>query len=317
MPQLMLCRLLLLLSCVLPARPASILEDATSMPAALELLAAPNASPGEPDVLLALERGWFDAAKRVLTMMRERGEPVASLTEVRKAATQIRDRATDVINLMRTGANTEETVVTTAFQWAQRPEFVYLNVKFSSRIDGPVTCLNVDNERIVFGNDTLLFEGVGRQKPKTFRLNLTFFGAILPEQSSWAFSSVGRMSLTIAKASNETWPRLLQSKTKPKNMHAWYDRQQILDAEVKKEAEARKAAREAAAKEADKAKAKEGDKSPPAPAADKTSDAAAEDAPPTPPRPADEPASPKPAKKGASKKKKEKSKGKKAAKDEV
>ena len=101
-----------------------------------------------------------------------------------------------------------------------RPEFVYLNVKFSSRIDGPVTVLNVDNERVELTNNSLTFQAVGRQKPKTFRLNLTFHGAILPEASSWSFASVGRMSFTIAKASNETWPRLLETKVKPKNMCA-------------------------------------------------------------------------------------------------
>jgi hypothetical protein len=239
---------------------SSMLEAATAQPAALELLAAPGIEPGEEDVLLSLERGWFESAKRVLALMRERDAPVAAMASVRASATNIRDQATEIINLMRTGANAEETVVTTAFQWAQRPEFVYLNVKFSSRIDGPVTCLNVDNERIEFGNEpagngtagTLFFEGTGRQKPKLFRLNLTLNGAILPENSSWSFASVGRMSITIAKATHETWPRLLLTKVKPKNMHVWHDRQHVADAEVKKEKEDRKKEREAGAKEAPK-----------------------------------------------------------------
>lgn len=226
-----------------------LLSDATDQTGALTALAQQGATPGEADVLLALKRGWFEAAKRSLSMMRSQGESVASLTEVRAAATSIRDQAAEVINLMRTGANAEETVVNTAFQWAQRPDFLYLNVKFSSRIDGPVTCLNVDNERIEYGNNTLFFEGTGRQKPKLFRLNLTFFGAIDAERSSWSFASVGRISFTIAKVTKESWPRLLEGKAKPKNMHAWYDRQQMLDAEVKKEREAAKAAKEAAAKE--------------------------------------------------------------------
>ena len=240
---------------------SSVLEAATAQPVAMELLQEPGIEPAEADVLLALERGWFDAAKRV---MRERGAPVAAMSSVRAKAVIIRDQATEVINLMRTGANAEETVVVTAFQWAQRPDFLYLNVKFSSRIDGPVTCLNVDNEKITFGNEpngngtvgTLLFKGTGRQKPKLFHLNLTFFGAIVPEESSWSFASVGCMSITIAKATpHETWPRLLQSKAKPKNMHAWYDRQQTLDAEVKKEKEERQKAKDEAAK-AEKAKLK-------------------------------------------------------------
>ena len=34
---------------------------------------------------------------------------------------------------VQVGANKEETVVNCAFQWAQRPDFIYLNVKYSSR----------------------------------------------------------------------------------------------------------------------------------------------------------------------------------------
>lgn len=233
--------MMLLLSCL---SGASIITDAPTQPEALALLeSVPGGIQlGQDDVLLALERGWFEVSKRLLRLLRERGEAVATMAEVRGSATRIRDQATEVINLMRTGANTEATDVNCAFQWAQRPEFVYLNVKFSSRIDGPVTVLNVDNEVVSLGNNTLLFKAMGRQKPKTFKLNLTFHGAILPEASSWSFASVGRMSFTLAKVVNETWPRLLEGKAKPKNMHSWYDRQTGLNEEVKKEKEARKSA---------------------------------------------------------------------------
>jgi len=204
------------------------------------LLASSEHTVTEPDVLLALERGWWDAAKQMLRTMRKAGHAVGTMQDVRGAATRIRDQATDIINLMRVGANAEETVVNAAFQWAQRPEFIYLNVKFASRIDGPVTCLNVDNEKVTLTNNSLLFEAVGRQKPKTFRLNLTFNKEIDPEASTWSFASVGRISFTIAKKDHETWPRLLESKLKPKNMYSWYDRQTALDEQVKKEAKERK-----------------------------------------------------------------------------
>ena len=203
---------------------SSLIANAPAQPDALIALESADdtskAALGEADVLVALERGWFDASKALLRLLRERGDAVATLASVRQKATKIRDEATEVINLMRTGANAEATDVNCAFQWAQRPEFVYLNVKFSSRIDGPVTVLNVDNERVNLGDNTLVFEAVGRQKPKNFKLNLTFHANIVPELSSWSFASVGRMSFTIAKAVNETWPRLLQGKAKPKNMCA-------------------------------------------------------------------------------------------------
>ena len=252
--------LLLLCHSVAPVSPAGVIDASSDQAGALDAIgkATPEmiASLEESDVIMALDRGWFDAAKALLRLLRTRGDSVAAFTDVRAKATKIRDEAMGVINLMRTGANAEATDVNCAFQWAQRPEFIYLNVKFSSRIDGPVTVLNVDNEKVTLGNNSILFEAIGRQKPKTFRLNLTFHGAILPEQSTWSFASVGRMSFTIAKAVNETWPRLLEGKEKPKNMYAWHDRQSTLDAEVRAEATKRKEQADAEKKAADEAQKK-------------------------------------------------------------
>ena len=197
---------------------------------ALEMVASGALWSTQEDVLAAMERGWWSAAAAMLRSMRARGEPVGVMHEVRSAATRIRDEATNVIHLLRVGANAEETSVACAFQWAQRPEFVYLNVKFSSRIDGPVTVLNVDEEVVTLTNGTLDFSAVGRQKPKTFRLQLNFSREIVPERSFWSFASVGRISFTLAKAENQTWARLLREKAKPKNMHHWFERQQALDA---------------------------------------------------------------------------------------
>ena len=55
--------------------------------------------------------------------------------------------------------DSEETTVNCAFQWAQHPNFIYLNVKFSGRIDGPVTVLNVDNENVTLTNEDLFCYG--------------------------------------------------------------------------------------------------------------------------------------------------------------
>eukprot|EP00965_Chrysotila_dentata_P026594 881167-Pleurochrysis_carterae.AAC.4 len=161
---------------------ANILADALDGAAALDIALNDGFDPSQSDVLYALEHGWWDAATAMLRTMRERGEAVGAMQEVRSTATRIRDQATDVINLLRVGANAEETSVSCAFQWAQRPEYIYLNVKFSSRIDGPgqraaaslldrflclavprdaVTVLNVDNENITLTNSSLVFTAVG------------------------------------------------------------------------------------------------------------------------------------------------------------
>lgn len=241
------------------AASSQLLSSAADATAALAVLQQQGADDllGSEDVQYALEHGWWEPAKQMLRTMRERGDAVTTMQGVRTTATSIRDEATEIINLLRVGANKEETVVNCAFQWAQRPDYIYLNVKFSSRIDGPVTVLNVDNENVTFTNESVHFEGTGRQKPKKFQLHLPLNKAIDPERSQWSFASVGRISITLAKAEVETWPKLLaKDATKPKNMHAWYERQTVLDEQVKKEAKAKKEAREAEdKKKADEEKA--------------------------------------------------------------
>ena len=44
---------------------------------------------------------------------------------------------------VQVGANKEETVVNCAFQWAQRPDFIYLNVKYSSRCHALIRTLSL------------------------------------------------------------------------------------------------------------------------------------------------------------------------------
>ena len=235
----------------------------------------------EEAVQYSAYRHWWAAARGALDVLRTRNVAIGS--EVRQAVTTLRDEAGSVLNLMRQ-TKMDEATINCAVMWAQGESSVNLLIKFAARLDAPVTVLNVDNEKVELGNDTLTFEATGRQKPKTFKLNLTFHGAILAERSTWSFASVGRMSFTIAKAVNETWPRLLQGKAKPKNMYSWYERQTALDAEVKAEGKVKKDQAEA-----DKKVAAEKDKATKA-AAEKTNP----NIKPTPPLPGEPPSAPPP-----------------------
>ena len=56
--------------------------------AAAALVSQGEVQPTEADVLLALERGWWGAATAMLRAMRERGEAVGAMKEVRSTATK-------------------------------------------------------------------------------------------------------------------------------------------------------------------------------------------------------------------------------------
>ena len=77
---------------------------------------------------------------------------------------------------------------------------MHLLVKFAMRLDAPVTVLNVDHEQVVINSTHVTFSGIGRQKPKKYVMNVELYGAIVPENSSWSFGSVGTVRFRLALA---------------------------------------------------------------------------------------------------------------------
>jgi hypothetical protein len=111
-----------------------------------------------------------------------------------------------------------------AFQWAQSPDEIYLNVKFSHKLDAPAT-LNVQHN-ITFESDRLFL--IGSNGLKSFKLDLLLLRDIIPDQSGWSSSSNGRITITMRKDKISKWARLVKDNSKkPSNMHFWLDKNEI------------------------------------------------------------------------------------------
>lgn len=61
--------------------------------------------------------------------------------------------------------------ISPAFQWAQSPDSVFLNVKFSHKWDTPAT-LGCEADKVDFADRSLRFATVCASKRKNFALNL-------------------------------------------------------------------------------------------------------------------------------------------------
>ena len=142
----------------------------------------------EAGVAHAAQRHWWEAARSALDLLRNRNHVISS--ESRNVVTVLRDEASSVLSLMRQ-TKMDETTISCAVMWAQGEASVHLLVKFAMRLDAPVTVLNVDKEQVVINTTHVTFSGIGRQKPKKYVINVELFGAIVPENSSWSFGSVG------------------------------------------------------------------------------------------------------------------------------
>ena len=186
-----------------PATAAECGSEAT----ALELLAGLPA-PVEPSrldsfIVESSQRRWWAAARRAVNDLRAQNAP-AKLGQ--RALTEIRDEAGDLLVLIRQ-TKMDEATINCAVMWAQGESMVHLNVKFASRLDAPVTVLNVDNEKVAMNESHVSFSAIGRQKPKHYIMDLELYAAIDPNASSWNFAGVGTVRLEIAVdfASRRGW----------------------------------------------------------------------------------------------------------------
>ena len=181
-------------------------------------------------IVLTAQRHWWSAAKRALDVLRDQNVPPSA--EARRVVTELRDGAGSLLALMRQ-TKMDEATISCAVMWAQGTRSIHLNVKFASRLDAPVTVLNVDNEVVSISENRVSFSGVGRQKPKRYVVDLELFAAIDANASSWSFGSVGTIRFHLRKLEEGSWARLTKSADPVKNHRVWWEKQEQVEAEDK------------------------------------------------------------------------------------
>lgn len=145
-----------------------------------------------------------------------------------------------------------------AFEWAQSPDALLLQVKFSHKLDTPAT-LGCEADRDGLGlsisGRQVSFRADCKAARKAFHLSFVALRDLDGDNSTWSMTSVGRATLTLRKATAAMWPRLLSSTAKARSqVHTWWQMQEKLKGEIeaweqkrKDEAVAAKAAAAAAA----------------------------------------------------------------------
>ena len=211
-------------------------QPASDVPAAV---ADADASAGgsfyDSFIVTAANRLWWTAAKYAVEELRKQNVPPSS--EARSAVTQLRDEAGSLLALMRQ-TKMDEATIHCAVMWAQGESSVHLNVKFAGRLDAPVTVLNVDNEVVHINSTHVSFSGIGRQKPKRYVVDISLYGAIDPEHSSWAFGSVGTVRFILRKNVSGAWPRLSSSNETIFKHRVWWEKQEQVAVSDRKAREA-------------------------------------------------------------------------------
>lgn len=165
----------------------------------------------------AMKKGFWKCAKELSHLANANGIDVRSVfdMESRTINREIKDIKSAIESSL------PMSTIAPAFQWAQSPNEIFINVKFAHKLDAPAT-LNVEAESVSINDTALALKATDGRK--NFRLNIDFLRKIDPNESTWSMASVGRMTLTLKKKDGpDNWPRLTKSKKKPNNIHFWWE----------------------------------------------------------------------------------------------
>jgi len=173
-----------------------------------------------------VRRGWHEAVLSLIAAGHRSSEADAQQVAkyVRLAVQTQRNRLDNLTRAL--DRNYGKTVdVVPASQWAQNTTHVFLTMKFAQRWNAP-GALEVVNETVDISGCCFNFTAYGEHSfiKRRYQMSLEFFRSILPVASFRSAASVGRMSVTLAKATPANWPRLLAvAGSTPKNLGIWRD----------------------------------------------------------------------------------------------
>ncbi|KAJ8603063.1 hypothetical protein CTAYLR_006657 [Chrysophaeum taylorii] len=109
--------------------------------------------------------------------------------------------------------------ISPALEWAQSASAVFLRVKWSHKIDAPAT-LDVADVRVDCDSGTAI-RIEAASSSKTFSVQFPLGDRV--DACEWEPASVGRVVVTLAKATRARWPKLTDAPGLA--LHTWWDKQ--------------------------------------------------------------------------------------------
>lgn len=136
------------------------------------------------------------------------------------------------VELAVQGDHVHRRIVSPAFQWAQNVSFVFIEAKYAHKMSAPARTSHVTQDVSI--ERTKLSFAASPPPDKAgdeplFELNISLFKPLAANASTWASSSAGRITFTLAKETQGHWDELLaQGSSQPHNMGFWWDMQESL-----------------------------------------------------------------------------------------
>ncbi|ANQ07982.1 Uncharacterized protein PCOAH_00020730 [Plasmodium coatneyi] len=173
------------------------------------------------DVVDGIEKCWFNVTNYLINQSIKQENDFSN--DVKTAVNSMKLKLDQLLTVSYSIKKID--TVNASFQWAQSPEHIFLNIKFSHRWSSP-GALKVKDEEVVAKENLFSFSALSddtNSVTKKYTVDLTLLHDVDESETKYNFASVGKVVVTLKKKEKQIWKRLLKSKEKNPNMQVWWD----------------------------------------------------------------------------------------------
>ncbi|CAD2086202.1 co-chaperone p23, putative [Plasmodium vinckei brucechwatti] len=173
------------------------------------------------EIVDGIEKSWFEVTNYLINESIKQGNDFSN--DIKIAVNEMKQKLDKLLTASYSIKKID--TINASFQWAQSPEYIFLNIKFSHRWSSP-GALKVKDEQIVSEKNKFFFSAYSNDPntvKKKYVVDIDLLHDIINSETKYNFASVGKVVITLKKKEKKIWNRLLLSKEKNPNLQVWWD----------------------------------------------------------------------------------------------
>ncbi|SCM15577.1 co-chaperone p23, putative [Plasmodium berghei] len=176
---------------------------------------------GYIEIIDGIEKSWFELTNYLINESIKQGNDFSN--DIKIVVNEMKQKLDKLLTASYSIKKID--TINASFQWAQSPEYIFLNIKFSHRWSSP-GALKVKDEQIISEKNKFFFSAYSNDPntvKKKYVVDIDLLHDIINSETKYNFASVGKVVITLKKKEKKIWNRLLLSKEKNPNLQVWWD----------------------------------------------------------------------------------------------
>ncbi|CAD2097876.1 co-chaperone p23, putative [Plasmodium vinckei] len=149
------------------------------------------------EIVDGIEKSWFEVTNYLINESIKQGNDFSN--DIKIAVNEMKQKLDKLLTASYSIKKID--TINASFQWAQSPEYIFLNIKFSHRWSSP-GALKVKDEQIVSEKNKFFFSAYSNDPntvKKKYVVDIELLHDIINSETKYNFASVGKVVITLKK----------------------------------------------------------------------------------------------------------------------